>query len=406
MREQHPIKTKMKYLIPFLLLFCFINCKETGNTSKKNVSKKEFDKNIFGKEKERVLQKAEAYLDFEPVTVTATVSERSTGGIHDFYSEGDYWWPNPENPDAPYVRKDGMTNPDNFTAHREAMIRLSQISGALASAYLVSGDEKYVTALLPHLKAWFIDETTLMNPNLLFGQAIMGRVTGRGIGIIDTIHLMEVAKAVAVIEQSNVVSNNDIETIKQWFATYLNWIFTHEYGIAERDNGNNHSVCWALQASVFADLVNNKEVQAYCRKMYKTVLLPNQMAEDGSFPLELQRTKPYGYSLFTLDAMTALCQELSTSKDNLFTFRTPEGKGIEKGLAFLYPFVKDKDSWPYQKDVMYWDEWPVRHSSFLFGGLALQKEAYIDLWKSLNADYDNPEVIRNMPIRYPLLWVK
>lgn len=55
---------------------------------------------------------------------------------------------------------------------------------------------------------------------------------------------------------------------------------------------------------------------------------------------------------------------------------------------------------------MYWDEWPVRHSSFLFGGLALQKNAYLGLWKSLDADFDNPEVVRNMPIRYPLLWVK
>ncbi len=31
----------------------------------------------------------------EPVTITAYRAERSAGGIHDFYSEGDYWWPNP-----------------------------------------------------------------------------------------------------------------------------------------------------------------------------------------------------------------------------------------------------------------------------------------------------------------------
>jgi hypothetical protein len=233
----------------------------------------------------------------------------------------------------------------------------------------------------------------------------MGRVTGRGIGIIDTIHLMEVAKAIAAIENSETVSDTDIEKLKDWFATYLDWIFTHEYGIAERDNGNNHSVCWALQASVFAELVENKEVKDYCRNMYKTVLLPDQMGENGSFPLELERTKPYGYSLFTLDAMAGLCQELSTPENNLFEFSTPNGKSIEKGLAFLYPYVKDKGSWPYKKDVMYWDEWPVRHSSFLFGGLALQNEAYLELWRFLDADFDNPEVVRNMAIRYPLLWV-
>lgn len=360
---------------------------------------------VINEEKERVLELAKKYSDVEPITVTASTCERSAGGVHDFYSEGDYWWPDPENPDGPYIRKDGMTNPDNFTAHREAMIRLSQISGALASAYIITGDKNYATQLLPHLKAWFIDEATIMNPNLLYGQAIMGRVTGRGIGIIDTIHLMEVAKAIAAIENSGVISATDIAKLKEWFATYLDWIFTHPYGIAERDNGNNHSVCWALQASVFAEFVENSEVQDYCRKMYKTVLLPDQMAGNGSFPLELKRTKPYGYSLFNLDVMTALCQVLSSPDDNLFRFNTSDGKNIGKGIAFMYPYVKDKKSWPYQKDVMYWDEWPVRHPSFLFGGLAFNEESYLDLWKSLNADFGTPEVVRNMPIRYPLLWV-
>jgi hypothetical protein len=214
---------------------------------------------------------------------------------------------------------------------------------------------------------------------------------------------MDVAKAIAAIEKSQTISDSDNEKLKDWFVTYLNWIFNHEYGIAERDNGNNHSVCWAFQASVFAELVGNEEVTAYCRNMYKTVLLPDQMAENGSFPLELERTKPYGYSLFTLDAMTGLCQELSTPQDDLFDTQRQKHR---KGTCLSLSLVKDKSNWPYKKDVMYWNEWPVRHSSFLFGGLALQNEAYLELWKSLDADFDNPEVVRNMPIRYPQLWVK
>ena len=43
-------------------------------------------------EKETI-QRADAALHEEPVTVTATRATRSAGGIHDFYSEGDYWWP-------------------------------------------------------------------------------------------------------------------------------------------------------------------------------------------------------------------------------------------------------------------------------------------------------------------------
>ena len=262
-----------------ILLFAF------SSISTNRQEAEHLEKDLFTKEKNRVVRLAEEYKSLKPITVTASSSPRSAGGIHDFYSEGDYWWPDPANPDGPYVQRDGLTNPDNFTAHREVMIRFSQISGALASAYLVTKDEEYVKALAPHLKAWFIDEETKMNPNLLFAQAIKGRVTGRGIGIIDTIHLMEVAKAIQAVEGSGVISDSEIQQMKDWFAKYLTWITTHPYGIDERDHGNNHSMCWAMQAAVFAQLVGNQEVLDYCKEMYKKVLLPDQMAADGSFPL-------------------------------------------------------------------------------------------------------------------------
>ncbi|MDR0795243.1 MAG: alginate lyase family protein, partial [Tannerella sp.] len=127
-----------------------------------------------------ILQKADKALLEAPETVTATVCERSAGGIHDFYSEGDYWWPDPKNPDGPYIQRDGETNPGNFVAHRLAMIRFSKIVGTLASAYLITHDEKYVRQAFLHIRSWFVDTTTLMNPNLQYAQAIKGISTGRG----------------------------------------------------------------------------------------------------------------------------------------------------------------------------------------------------------------------------------
>ncbi|NDP26123.1 MAG: alginate lyase family protein [Flavobacterium sp.] len=356
-------------------------------------------------EKDRVLKNAEFYLNAEPLTVTFSLCNRSAGTTHDFYSEGDYWWPDPQNPNGPYIRKDGMTNPTNFTAHRELLIRFSQISGALASAYILTNDRKYADKLILHLQAWFINENTKMNPNLLYAQAIKGIATGRGIGIIDTIHLIEVAKAIQAIQDSKSLSKTDLETIKVWFTNYLKWLTTHEYGIAERDNGNNHSVCWTMQVAAFADLINDKPTMDFCRNFYKNTLLPKQMAKDGSFPLELKRTKPYGYSLFNLDAMASICQILSTKEDNLFIYTTKDGKNLALGLQFMEPFIANKSLWSNQKDVMYWEEWPVRQPSLLFGGIAFKNKKYTKLWKSLNGDFTNPEVIRNMPVRYPLLWI-
>ena len=356
-------------------------------------------------ERSRELENANLYIKETPKTITSSFCERSTGNNHDFYSEGDYWWPDDKNPNGPYIRKDGLTNPANFTEHREALIHFSQLSGALASAYVLTNDKKYSQKLAEPLKAWFVNEVTMMNPNLLYAQAIKGVATGRGIGIIDTIHLVEVTKAIHAIENSGSLSASDLETIKLWFASYLNWITTHEYGIAERDNGNNHSVCWTMQVAAFADLIGDEKTKDFCRNFYKNTLLPNQMEKDGSFPLEIKRTKPYGYSLFNLDAMTSICQILSTKKDNLFTYTTSDGKNIELGIKFMFPFIENKSLWKYQHDVMYWDEWPVRHSNLLFGGLAFKNKKYLELWKSLNANFTTPEIVRNMPVRNPVLWV-
>ena len=356
-------------------------------------------------ERSRELKNANVYITEAPKTITSSFCERSTGSNHDFYSEGDYWWPDDKNPNGPYIRKDGLTNPANFTEHREALIHFSQLSGALASAYVLTNDKKYALKLAEHLKAWFVNEATKMNPNLLYAQAIKGVSTGRGIGIIDTVHLVEVTKAIQAIQDSSALSIADYNSIIQWFTNYLNWITTHEYGIAERDNGNNHSVCWTMQVAAFANLIGDEKTMVFCRNFYKNTLLPNQMEKDGSFPLELKRTKPYGYSLFNLDAMTSICQILTTKNDNLFTYTTVDGKNIELGIKFMFPFIENKSLWKYQHDVMYWDEWPVRQSSLLFGGLAFKNKKYIELWKSLNANFTTPEIVRNMPVRNPILWV-
>jgi len=356
-------------------------------------------------ERPRVLAAASKYLTEKPLTITAFKSPRSAGGLHDYFSEGDYWWPDPANPDGPYIQKDGMTNPDNFVSHRHALIRLSLQVPALTAAWLLTRERRYAAHAVTHLRAWFLDEKTRMSPHLLYAQAIKGRFTGRGIGIIDTLHLVEVVRAIGRLEEANVLSNAERDGVRDWFATYLTWMTTHEYGQTERDAKNNHGTCWALQAAEFARYVGRSDVTSLCRDRFKTVIVPGQIATNGSFPEELRRTKPYGYSLFNMDALAGLCQVLSTPADNLWTFETADGRGMRKALAFLVPFIADKKSWTYPPDVMYFAEWPVRHCLLLFGGIALDKPEYLELWKKLPADPAVDEVIRNYFIRQPLLWV-
>jgi hypothetical protein len=367
---------------------------------------------LRSQERERVIAAADRYLTRPPQTITAFRAARSAGGPHDFFSEGDYWWPDPKNPDGPYIRRDGESNPDNFVDHRRALVRLSLEVPALTAAWKLTSDDRYAAHARRHLRAWFVNPSTRMTPSLEYAQAIHGIATGRGTGIIDTIHLVEVARAIGVLERGGALPGAEFQPIRAWFADYIRWMTTHPYGIEERDATNNHGTCWVMQVAAFASVTGDEAQKEMCRVRFKTVLLPTQMAPDGSFPLELARTKPYGYSLFNLDAMATICQILDGpaaarphDDRRLWTFELPDGRGMRKALAFMAPYIEDKRLWTHPRDVQYFGEWPMRHPSLLFAGLALDQRQYLALWNTLKADSDVEEVVRNFFIRQPLLWV-
>lgn len=358
---------------------------------------------VAATDRTRILAAADKYISAQPITVTASKCERSPGGPHDFYSEGDYWWPDPKNPGGPYIRRDGFSNPANFNAHREAMVRLSLIVPALTAAWILTRQKKYADHAGKHLRAWFVDTATKMNPNLEHAQAIFGVNQGRGIGIIDTLHLVEVARAATLLTDASALTGSG--EVRAWFVQYLDWMRTSKNGQEERDANNNHGTCWVLQSGEFARFTENDEVMAWCRDRFRTTLVPKQIAPDGSLPLELARTKPYSYSLFNMDVLCGLAQSLSTEKDSLWSFSTPDGRGLRKMMEFMYPFIKDRNAWPFAHDVEHFEDFPVRNPALLFSGLAYSQPDYIALWKTLNPDPVIPEVIRNFPIRQPLLWV-
>lgn len=360
---------------------------------------------IINTEKDRVLRLADKFLNEKPETVTAHYCKRCAGGIHDYYSEGTYWWPNQENPDGPYIRKDGINNPTNFDFHRQAISQFSWTVGTLTSAYLLTGNSKYAKAAVQQLKAWFVDSATLMNPNLLYAQAINGVNTGRGIGIIDAIPFIEVTKSVQILEKSPYLNKTDDQKIHSWFNDFMIWLNTNQYGIDEMNAKNNHGTWWHAQVAAYANLVGDKKILEKCRKHYVEILLPTQMAKDGSLPLEIERTKPYSYSLFCMDGFATLTYLISDNDFDGWNYKLADGRGMQKGVDFMKPYVIDKNSWPYSKDISHWDEQPGRRPFMIFAALVQNQPEWISIWKKCSADFPSDESKRNMPLKNPIIWL-
>ena len=214
---------------------------------------------------------------------------------------------------GPYVQRDGMTNPENFVAHRKALMRLSVHVPALAAAWVLTGERRYAAHAARHSRAWFTDAATMMNPHLRYAQAIKGRVDRQRCRHHRHDPPRRSRPRRLVLRSGGVLERSTAAGLRDWFDKYLTWMTTHEYGIAEREARNNHATCWVMQVAEFARYTGRHRSRATIAATgTERVLVPNQVGPDGSFPEELRRTKPYGYSLFNLDAMATVCQILST----------------------------------------------------------------------------------------------
>lgn len=355
----------------------------------------------------RILAAAEAALALPPISITQYRAPLSEGGPNDFFSMSDYYWPDPAKPEGkPYVQRDGQSYPGLFNEHRKAVMQLRDATGALAAAYRVTGEERYAAKAAELLRVFFVDPVTRMNPNLEHAQVMVGKpAPTRGIGIIDTLHLIEVPLAIRALAGSKALTPALHEGLKRWFRDYLVWLRDNPRGKDEGRRTNNHAVAFWLQVAAFCQVAPDEPLLAECRRQFKQVFVAVQMAPDGSFPLELKRTKPYAYSIFQLDNLATLCQLLSTPADNLWTFETADGRGMRKAMAYLFPYLADKSKWPLAPDVQAWEEWPVRQSGLLFAGLALGEERYLELWRRLKPDPTLFEIRRNNAITQPVLWL-
>jgi hypothetical protein len=55
---------------------------------------------------------------------------------------------------------------------------------------------------------------------------------------------------------------------------------------------------------------------------------------------------------------------------------------------------------------MYWENWPVAQPFMLFGALGFGNKEWFETWSRLDHFPEIEEVIRNLPVRNPVIWMK
>jgi hypothetical protein len=271
-----------------------------------------------------------------------------SGNRRDYMSVGPYWWPNPQTKDGlPYIRKDGEVNPERNRGDTVAMGKLNGAVRSLCLAYFFVGNEAYAEHAAKLLRTWFLDPEKGMNPNLNYGQAIPGRCDGRGVGIIDTASLAVLVDVLGLLELSPAWTVGDRAALEQWFSDYLDWLLTSSHGRDEAKAGNNHGTYYDIQVAVFALFCGRRDVARRTLEQVGSRRIASQVAPDGRQPHELARTKSWSYSIMNLNGLLTLAQLGRHVGVDLWSFSTPDGRGLRNALDFMVGFAAPDAVWPH-----------------------------------------------------------
>lgn len=328
----------------------------------------------------RLRTQADAALKQGPWSVTFHASKAVSKNPHDYYSEGPYWWPDPADSTAPYIRRDGEVNPTHFTAHRQALNQLCEAILTLGMAGCFFNEKQYVDRAAEIIHIWFISPATKMNPHLEYGQAIFGRTTGRGIGIIDSRPLIQAVAGFQFLAQTGWWPDKDQSAVKEWINTYLKWLTTSSKGLDEKMHGNNHSTWWAAQAASFALYLADQQTSEMIWEHYRNFLVPHQMKPDGSCPLEEERTKSLSYSVMNLDGFAIICRLAQVNGVDLWHYQTPEGAGMAPSIKYLLPYFMNPQSWDKQQISAFH---PHRNALLIFAAAGLPEHQSMAIYQNL-----------------------
>jgi hypothetical protein len=231
---------------------------------------------------------------------------------------------------------------------------------SLALAYHVTGKEEYAEAAVKHLRVFFLDPATRMNPNLQYSQAIMGQNSGRGIGIIDTLGLRVLPDCITLISGSRFWTSADRKAMTAWWHDYAQWLRESPNGIDERRQANNHGVNYDLQ---LASVLLGAGDEAAAREVLGTSLparMDAQIRPDGQMPLEEARRTSWHYCSFNLRSLCEAGVMGNALGLDLWKHEAPDGSGsIRRAMLFLIPFIGHQENWKFT-EISDFSEGPCR----------------------------------------------
>lgn len=320
----------------------------------------------------KLMSDADKAVKSKPVSIMDKTTVAGSGDKHDYVSMGPYWWPDPSKPDGlPYIRKDGVRNPDATGDCINIGKTINDIS-TLGIAYYFSDNEKYAAKAAELIRVWFLNPATRMNPNMNYAQMIPGHNgnKGRGFGMIDVYPFVNLLDAVELMGTSTSLTATDRKGLKDWFAEYLEWIRTSPVADEARVSENNHGIAFDIQQTVYALFTGDSALARKTINEFAEKRLFPQIEPDGRQLRELERTNGLSYTNYNLAFMIDMCAISRTLGIDIYNSVSQDGRCIAKALEYMASFIgRPQSEFPYQQDRNWEKEqqtscWILHRASF------------------------------------------
>jgi hypothetical protein len=250
---------------------------------------------------QEAIQKAQSFLTVKVGSIVEKSQIPPSGNKHDFFSLSPYYWPDPNNPNGPYILKDGHTNPESTAIpDKQKLSDMTYKVKILSLAYHYTNDSKYAAKAIEIMQIWFLRSDTCMNPNLQYAEVQRGINNGSPAGIIGGMNLPDVLEGVRLIQKSTDWTKENEAGMEKWFFQYLNWLITSKAGKQEAQTVNNHGTWYAIQSSSIALFLNITDLAKQIADTRFRKLVSVQIQRDGRQPFELLRTRSFDYSVLNL----------------------------------------------------------------------------------------------------------
>ena len=323
---------------------------------------------MFQMNLKRLLGDAEHCMEITRISVVDNPLVPPSGNVHDYYSIAPYYWPNPDTDDGlPYVKRDGEFNPEFEKCDRRRMDAICATVRTLTLAYAVARDENYRQHAVKLVRGFFLDGETCMNPHLEFAQAVRGRMTGCGYGIIDIRYLYRMLDMLTILDDRELN-----KSIAAWMGKLQTWLLLSDKGREEAEHENNHGTWYDVTNASIALFCGNRALAKDILAKFETKRMLRQVAEDGSMPIELRRTRSFLYSTLNLYGYFMAAKLGEKADVDLW-----QSSAMRRAFEFMLPYYESYDKWTYTQIADNWEQtWEQAYEILCLAAVKYAEPAY------------------------------